>query len=53
MAAMSGRARVISPCGGAIAACHSRKYRVFQRMQADYAVYVALMAEPETPEHDG
>lgn len=53
MAAMAGRARAISPRGGAIAAYHARKYRVFERMQADYAAYAALMAEPETPAHDG
>lgn len=43
MAQMSGKARTITPRGGAIAAYHTRKFTVMQRMQDDYAAYVALM----------
>ena len=43
MAHMSGAGAVIAPRGGAIAAYHDRKYSVMQRMQDDYAAYVAIM----------
>ena len=43
MAAMSGEGTVIEPRGGAIAAYHDRKYRVFRSMQEDFAAYAELM----------
>ncbi|MDD7970260.1 FGGY-family carbohydrate kinase [Roseinatronobacter alkalisoli] len=43
MPQMSGGAQIIAPRGGDIAAYHDRKFTVMQRMQDDYAAYVALM----------
>jgi len=43
MAAMAGAGQRIAPRGGEIAAFHARKFRVFERMQADYAACAALM----------
>jgi FGGY-family pentulose kinase len=48
MRQMAGGARVLLPRGGGIAAYHDRKYKVFRRMQADYAAYTALMREDDT-----
>jgi len=45
MAAMSGAGTVIEPRAGTTAAYHDRKYRVFRRMQEDFAAYASLMAE--------
>lgn len=45
MQAMSGRGRVLAPRGGKVASFHDRKYRVFQRLQQDFAAYAALMAD--------
>lgn len=45
MQTMAGRGRVITPRGGEIAAYHALKYRIFERMQADYAGYAAMMRQ--------
>ncbi len=43
MSSMSGSGKTIEPRGGKIAAYHDRKYRVFRRMQDDFAAYAELM----------
>lgn len=43
MAAMTRPGRVIEPAGGAVAAYHDAKYRVFHRMHTDQLAYRALM----------
>ncbi|PRY22168.1 FGGY-family pentulose kinase [Aliiruegeria haliotis] len=48
MRAMSGPGRVVRPRGDAIARYHDRKYRVFRRMQDDFAAYAELMHSEET-----
>ncbi|SFD13316.1 FGGY-family carbohydrate kinase [Tropicimonas isoalkanivorans] len=48
MTAMCGQGATVAPRGGDIAAYHDRKYRVFRRMQDDYAAYRTLMAREET-----
>ncbi|WP_116084049.1 FGGY-family carbohydrate kinase [Tropicimonas sp. IMCC34011] len=45
METMSGPGEAVMPRGGDIKDYHDRKYRVFRRMQDDYAAYVALMKE--------
>ena len=47
MAAMAPAGRTLTPRGGAVAAYHDRKYRVFRRMQADHAAYRSIMEEGE------
>lgn len=44
MRAMAPAVEEIAPRGGAIAAYHDAKYRVFRRMQADHAAYREIMA---------
>lgn len=44
MAAMNRPGEVITPRGGAVAAYHERKHRVFQRLHADQLAYRALMS---------
>jgi len=44
MAALDHAGAVIAPAGGPIADYHARKYRVFERMYADFIAYRALMA---------
>lgn len=57
MVSMSGSGRTITPRGGETAAYHDRKYRVYRRMQDDFATYADLMQSGETeqqyhgPEH--
>ncbi|MDV7143943.1 FGGY-family carbohydrate kinase [Tropicimonas sp. TH_r6] len=48
MAAMTGGGTRIVPRGGEIAAYHDRKYRVFERMQADHAAYREMMVEAQS-----
>lgn len=48
MAAMSGAGQTIEPRGGDIAAYHDRKYRVYRRMQDDFAAYAELMQSDGT-----
>lgn len=43
MAAMTRPGRVIEPAGGAVAAYHEAKYRVFHRMHADQLAYRETM----------
>lgn len=43
MAGMSGPCEQIAARGGEIARWHDRKYRVFRRMQDDFATYAELM----------
>lgn len=45
MAAMSAPGATVKPTGGAVAAYHDRKHRVFQRMYDDQMAYRALMAD--------
>jgi ribulose kinase len=45
MAAMTRPGRVIEPVGGAVAAYHQAKYRVFHRMHADLVAYRTEMAK--------
>ncbi|MBE3639627.1 FGGY-family carbohydrate kinase, partial [Mangrovicoccus algicola] len=45
MTALCGTGRVAVPRGGAIGDYHDRKYRVFRRMQEDFAAYGALMGD--------
>lgn len=45
MAAMSGGASTVAPRAGAVAAYHDAKYKVFRRMQDDYAAYGAIMLD--------
>lgn len=47
MAKMSGEGQVINPRGGACADYHDRKYRVFRRMQEDFAAYDRIMNSKE------
>jgi len=44
MASMSGEGTVIEPRGADFADYHDRKYKVFRRMQQDFAAYAELMA---------
>ncbi|WP_116599800.1 FGGY-family carbohydrate kinase [Primorskyibacter marinus] len=48
MAAMSGTGTTITPRGSKAADFHNRKYRVFQKMQADHAAYRDIMNEKDT-----
>lgn len=45
MRAMSGTGSSIAPRRGEVATYHDRKYRVFRRMQQDFAAYAGLMAQ--------
>ena len=44
MGAMSAAGRVVEPRGGAVAAYHEKKHRVFLRMYEDQMAYRALMS---------
>lgn len=46
MSALNAIGKTISPSGGAVAAYHQRKYKVFHRLHADFMAYRRLMAEP-------
>jgi ribulose kinase len=48
MAAMNEAASTIEPSGGAVAAFHDAKHRVFQRMYEDQLAYRAIMKESAT-----
>jgi ribulose kinase len=44
MSAMSAADRVVDPAGGAVAAYHDAKYRVFHRMYEHQMAYREIMA---------